>query len=109
MKAVQCVDCVRAQLQIACWRISIRIFFFDISSLLRQRIHDVLKTKKKKIQKLCSFLFFLFSFVNCQKEEEEEEEEEEKNCLSYGVCVWLVSIAMKRDQCRDTDEELWWY
>jgi hypothetical protein len=54
----------------------------------RQRIHDWGEKKKT------NFLFFFFGW--------------EKKTTVY-VVVAVVSIAMKRDQCRDTDEELWRY
>jgi hypothetical protein len=68
-------------------RISIMISLFPVVS--RQRIHDWGEKKKKRIS-------FFFSLAGKKK-------------TTVYVVVAVVSIAMKRDQCRDTDEELWRY
>ncbi len=85
MKTVQCVDCVRAKLQIAWWRISIMIFFLWYF-LPPPPTHSRRIEHEKYKNYVHSFFSFSFSFVNCQEEEEEEKK------LSKLRCVCAVGL-----------------
>lgn len=85
MKTVQCVDCVRAKLQIAWWRISIMIFFLWYF-LPPPPTHSRRIEHEKYKNYVHSFFSFSFSFVNCQEEEEEEKK------LSKLRCVCVVGL-----------------